>query len=277
MVGDRYSIESVLGRGGMGIVYKGRHLLMDRPVAIKMLHPEYAFDEIVAKRFLSEAKSLCAVSHPNLVSVFDFGMTATNEPYMVMEYHDGKALDDILADCPTMDLAAAIRIFAQVCDALTGVHESNIVHRDIKPGNILIAENGMVKLVDFGIAKILNGKALNLTMSGEVVGTPKYMSPEQCMGKPLDARSDIYALGCVMHEFFTGRPPFEADTFFEMVQKHVHEIPKKMPFYPHLLSVPPEQTIVRQALEKEPRNRQQTAALLKEELLAVSRSGNAVR
>jgi eukaryotic-like serine/threonine-protein kinase len=261
----------VLGEGGMGIVYKGKHLLMDRPVAIKMLHPELAANELVVRRFLSEAKSLCAVSHPNLVTVFDFGMTPAKEPYIVMEYHEGKALDDLVHESSPIELGAAINIFSQVCDALTGVHAQNIVHRDIKPGNIIISESGQVKLVDFGIAKNMDGKGVDLTMSGEVVGTPSYMSPEQCMGQSLDATSDIYSLGCVMFEFFTGKTPFNSGSFLGIVHKHIHELPSKVPFYQLLVHVPAElEEIIFQTLEKEPSKRQQSAAILKRALAAVS-------
>jgi DNA-binding NarL/FixJ family response regulator/tRNA A-37 threonylcarbamoyl transferase component Bud32 len=277
MVGERYSVESVLGRGGMGIVYKGRHLLMDRPVAIKMLHPEYVADELVVKRFLSEAKSLSTLSHPNLVAIFDFGMTPAQEPYLVMEYCEGKGLDDILENQSKIDIGRAIHIFCQVCDALTAAHERNIVHRDIKPSNILVSEEGIVKLVDFGIAKSADSKAINLTMTGEVVGTPRYMSPEQCVGGHLDARSDIYALGCVMYEVFTGTPPFVADSFYEMVNKHVNEKPPTLPFDRLPVPVPPTLVaIVFHTLEKEPNDRPHTAASLKKALLAISLVGEAV-
>lgn len=276
-VGDRYSIESVLGRGGMGIVYKGKHLLMDRPVAIKMLHPEYLQDELVVKRFQSEAKSLSSLSHPNLVSVFDFGITPNKEPYMVMDFHDGKGLDEILEKYSKIDLSMALKIFCQVCDALTAVHSRNMVHRDIKPGNIVISEDGLVKLVDFGIAKNVDSKALHLTMTGEVVGTPKYMSPEQCMGKTLDARSDIYALGCVMYEVFTGMPPFEADSFYEMVRQHVDDVPSHLPFADPSLKIPVGlEAIIFKTLQKDPALRQQTAAQLKLELIALAPRAQAV-
>jgi len=276
-LGDRYSIESVLGRGGMGIVYKGKHLLMDRPVAIKMLHPEYADDELIVKRFRSEAQSLSGLSHQNLVAVFDFGITPANEPYMVMDYHQGRGLDDILDSHVALKADFAIHIFSQVCDALTAVHQHHIVHRDIKPSNIVIAENGMVKLVDFGIAKSVGSKALHLTMTGEVVGTPKYMSPEQCMGKELDARSDIYALGCVMYEVFTGKPPFEADSFYEMVRQHVDILPSKLPFLQPAMPIPSAlEAIIFKTLQKDPNLRHQSAAQLKNELLSLNRSAQAV-
>jgi DNA-binding NarL/FixJ family response regulator/tRNA A-37 threonylcarbamoyl transferase component Bud32 len=276
VIGDRYSVDGVLGRGGMGIVYKGTHLLMERPVAIKMLHPEYASDELVCRRFQTEAKSLSLLSHPNLVAVYDFGITAGNEPFMVMDYHKGLGLEDILDNHEPMTTQQAIDIFCQVCDALTAVHNRDIIHRDIKPSNIVISEDGNVKLVDFGIAKSVDANAMNLTMAGEVVGTPKYMSPEQCMGLALDQRSDIYALGCVMYEVFTGRAPFSADSFYEMVRQHVDKEPSRVPFLHSPMTVPAElQKIVLTALSKDPDTRHQTAADLKQALLQVKCSSPA--
>jgi DNA-binding NarL/FixJ family response regulator/tRNA A-37 threonylcarbamoyl transferase component Bud32 len=275
VIGDRYAIESVLGRGGMGIVYKGRHLLMDRPVAIKMLHPENAEDEVTYKRFQSEAKSLSALSHPNLVSVFDFGLTANKEPYMVMDYHNGKGLDEILHETEKVSASRGISIFCQVCDALTAVHERSMVHRDIKPGNIVISDAGLVKLVDFGIVKKVDNKINNLTMAGEVVGTPKYMSPEQCMGKDLQATSDIYSLGCVMYEVFTGAPPFDADSFYEMVRHHVDHSPSRLPFRAAPEIPAKLEAIILKSMAKDPSQRYQSTAQLKEELLAV-RAGTPV-
>ncbi len=270
IIADRYAIEKVLGRGGMGVVYKGKHLYMDRPVAIKMLHPEYTEDDVVYKRFQSEAKSLSSLSHPNLVAVFDFGVTANREPFMVMDFHEGKGLDDILLDKIKISPEAAIPIFCQVCDALSAVHERNIVHRDIKPSNIVISEDGVVKLVDFGIAKKMDSPSTNLTMAGEVVGTPKYMSPEQCMGRELNTSSDIYALGCVMYEVFTGQPPFDADSFYEMVRQHVDHDPSRLPFRASPEISPKLEAIILKSLSKDPSQRQQSTAQLKEELLQVS-------
>ncbi|MBS2008124.1 MAG: protein kinase [Cyanobacteria bacterium SZAS TMP-1] len=271
VLAERYSIDSVLGRGGMGIVYKGRHLLMDRTVAIKMLHPEYAEDELVVKRFHSEAKSLSTLSHRNLVTVYDFGITGGKEPYMVMDYHHGRGLDELIENKSDIDAGRAIDIFYQVCDALSVVHDNGIIHRDIKPSNIVVADDGLVKLVDFGIAKSLNKKQMNLTMTGEVVGTPKYMSPEQCMGKELDPRSDIYSLGCVMYEVFTGRPPFEADTFYEMVRQHVDMPPPQGPFARPRMFLPPAliATILK-CLQKDPGKRYQSTNQLQKELAAIN-------
>lgn len=271
VLAERYAIESVLGRGGMGIVYKGRHLLMDRPVAIKMLHPEYAEDELVVKRFQTEAKSLSNLSHRNLVTVYDFGIAAGKEPYMVMDYHRGRGLDELIEENAVTKTETAVDIFIQVCEALNVVHNCHIIHRDIKPSNIVVAEDGLVKLVDFGICKNLSHKALNLTMTGEVVGTPKYMSPEQCMGKELDARSDIYALGCVMYEVFSGHPPFEANSFYEMVRQHVDREPPALPLVTGKLFTPKKlKAIILKCLQKDPNQRYQNAEQLLKELSAAT-------
>jgi DNA-binding NarL/FixJ family response regulator len=271
MIADRYSIESVLGRGGMGIVYRAKHLLMDRLVAIKMLHPALIEDELVVRRFQSEAKSLNGLVHPNLVAVFDYGITAKGEPYMVMDYHNGRGLDNILENHSQIDIGMAFNIFSQACDALTAVHEHNMLHRDIKPSNIVISEDGLVKLVDFGIAKSIVKAALNLTPACEIVDTPKYMSPEQCIGGELDARSDIYALGCVMYEVFGGQPPFKADNFYDMVRQHVDVAPSRLPFFQLSEYFSPVlESIVFKALAKEPDQRYQSTAELKIELQAVA-------
>lgn len=264
LFGDRYVIEGVLGRGGMGIVYRGRHMLMDRPVAIKMLHPEYSEDEQVVKRFQSEARTLSQVIHPNLVSVFDFGLTAHGEPFMVMDYHQGQSLENYLIANGPLPMNFGRNVFCQVLEALQAVHKTGIVHRDIKPSNIIVSKDvpPVVKLVDFGIAKNIHSskEKLKLTMTGEVVGTPRYMSPEQCTGRELDARSDIYALGCVMYECFTGKPTFDGDSFYDMVRQHVNEMPSRLPFFQPGISLPKELVeVIFKALRKDPDERFQTA------------------
>lgn len=270
ILAGRYLIESVLGRGGMGIVYKGRHLLMDRPVAIKMLYPQHIADMYVLRRFQTEARSLSTLSHPNLVAVFDFGIADSDEPYMVMDFHEGKGLDEVLKIYQRIATPRALEIFLQVCEALSVVHENNIVHRDIKPGNILVSEAGAVTIVDFGIAKSTQSMASNLTRPGYVVGTPSYMSPEQCLGQELDSRSDIYSLGCVMYEVFTGKPPFSAPTYFELVRQHIEDAPSREPFAAATGFSPVLEAIILKCLAKEPAMRYQSARQIKQELLAVA-------
>jgi DNA-binding NarL/FixJ family response regulator/tRNA A-37 threonylcarbamoyl transferase component Bud32 len=274
MLGDRYAIEGVLGRGGMGIVYKGRHVFMDREVAIKMLHPEFAEDEQVVKRFQTEAQTLSHISHPNLVPVFDFGLSPHREPFMVMDFHSGLSLEQYLMEKSVLSLELGKKIFLQVLDAFQAIHKVGIIHRDIKPSNIIVSivEPVTVKLVDFGIAKNMLGAKDNvkLTMTGEVVGTPRYMSPEQCTGKDLDPRSDIYSLGCVMYEAFSGVPTFDGDSFYDMVRQHLHTEPSRLPFIQPNVNVPPELVeVIFTALKKDPSERFQTAQIMKAALEAV--------
>ncbi len=263
-LGDRYELDGVLGRGGMGIVYKGKHVLMNRPVAIKMLHPEHADDDSIVARFQSEAQTLSQLSHPNLVSVFDFGITANNEPYMIMDFHSGHSLESYLVANGILNTETGIDIFKQVLRGLSVVHKAGIVHRDIKPGNIIVSRDKMpkVKIVDFGIAKnpSTEKERLKITNTGEVMGTPRYMSPEQCTGKELDARSDIYALGCVMYECFTGKPTFDGDSFYDMVRLHLNETPSRLPFFQPGVNHPKELVeIIFKALNKNPDDRYQSA------------------
>ena len=274
-IGDRYEIDGVLGRGGMGIVYKGKHVLMNRPVAIKMLHPEHAADNNVVARFQTEAQTLSQLSHPNLVSVFDFGITANNEPYMIMDFHAGQSLDHYLVAQGPLDSEIGLQIFKQVLSGLSIVHKAGIVHRDIKPSNIIVSQipNLEVKIVDFGIAKNPNTEKerLKITCTGEVIGTPRYMSPEQCTGKELDARSDIYALGCVMYECFTGKATFDGGSFYDMVRLHLNETPSRLPFFQPGVSHPKELVeIIFKALNKNPDDRYQSAEEMLEALNKVS-------
>jgi len=275
IIGDRYEIEGVLGRGGMGIVYKGKHVLMNRLVAIKMLNPEHAEDKNVVARFQSEAQTLSQLNHPNLVSVFDFGVTPNKEPYMIMDFHSGQSLESFLQAHGPLDTELGLGIFKQVLGGLSVVHRAHIVHRDIKPSNIIISEDAipLVKIVDFGIAKnpSTEKERLKLTNTGEVVGTPRYMSPEQCTGKELDARSDIYAIGCVMYECFTGKATFDGDSFYDMVRLHLNETPSRLPFFQPGVSLPVELVdVIYKALSKNPDDRYQSAEEMLESLNKVS-------
>lgn len=208
---DRYKILSKLGHGGMGIVLKASHAQLDKLVAIKVLNANLLTDEGSIKRFEIEAKAGSKLSHPNLISVFDYGLTEDGQPYLVMEYVEGKSLDDLL-DLGVLDTSQFIKIFIQITKALQYVHNHNIIHRDLKPSNIMIQEiDGDVyaKLLDFGVAKVLADSGMtmhNLTETGTAFGSPLYMSPEQCMGKDIDVRADIYSMGCVMYQCVAGRP-----------------------------------------------------------------------
>ena len=229
----KYLINKVLGEGGMGTVYEGQHMHLNRTCAIKVVRREHAADPVTLKRFKLEAEAASMLKHPNIIEIYDFGITEDELPYIVMEYLPGESLDEILERHKYLHYEQAIPIFLAVCDALAHAHEKSVLHRDLKPPNIMVVkqENGedLVKLVDFGIAKLLPGtgrSVAKMTQTGEVFGSPLYMSPEQCMGQALDARSDIYALGCVFYETLTGKVPFDGETLFQIIMQHVNDLPR---------------------------------------------------
>jgi serine/threonine-protein kinase len=262
---EQYEIISVLGSGGMSVVYKARHKLMDRIVAIKLLHGQN--DPLAVERFKQEAKAASSLSHPNIISVFDFGI-AGNQAYLVMDCLEGDNLSDVLIRDRRIAVDRAIRIFRQACLGLEHAHKKGIVHRDLKPSNLCLVrgEDGgeVVKIVDFGIAKLLadTGKAkLTLTQTGEIFGSPMYMSPEQCMAQPLDFRSDIYSIGCVMYECLTGVVPIMGETAYETMNMHVNVAPH--PFAkvaPDLKIDKNIEAIVFRCLEKKPEERYQNVS-----------------
>lgn len=209
LVGN-YEFLEFIGSGGMGVIYKARHPVLKRLVAIKMLH-SHLMSDVITRRFQQEAEAVSGLSHPCIIAVHDFGVSEHGQPYMVMDFIDGKPLSEILRKGP-LSVQAAVNIGIQLAHALQHAHEGGVLHRDLKPSNIMVTDYDcafpQVKIVDFGIAKIMETDATKVTQTGELLGTPQYMSPEQCRGGELDARSDIYSLGCVMFEAITGRPPF---------------------------------------------------------------------
>lgn len=248
-----YQVVSTLGRGGMAIVYKAYQPNLERHVAIKfLLHGPS--DPTLIDRFKQEARLVAHLRHPNIVTVLDFGEDQ-GIPYLVMEYVEGETLLARLGE--PMTLSEALSIAGQVAAALDYAHRHGVVHRDVKPSNILLAEEGCV-LSDFGIAKPLEGAA-HLTQTGVTIGTPEYMSPEQCQGLPVDARSDIYSLGVVLYEMLTGRPPFVGPTSMSVMLKHVGEpLPPPRRINP---SIPPEvEAAVLRATAKDPAERYTSAA-----------------
>jgi serine/threonine-protein kinase len=262
---EKYEIEAVLGRGGMSTVFKARHQLMNRNVAVKLMKDQLLQDPVAVERFKREAQSVSALNHRNVVTVFDFGVS-NGMAFLVMDYLDGPTLNHLIQQEGHIVPSRAVPIFSQICDALDHAHSKNIVHRDLKPANICLVEQDgqkdVVKIVDFGLAKLVGesgGRAL--TRPGQVFGSPLYISPEQCQAKPLDARADIYSLGCLMYESLTGMPPFLGDTSFETMNKHCLEAPPAMATVAADLHVPPElEAVVLRALEKDPQRRWQTAA-----------------
>jgi serine/threonine protein kinase len=232
MLAGRYHILDVVGQGGMGVVYKARQELLDRPVAIKMLRAQFITDEISIKRFLHEARAAGRLNHPHVITVYDFGVSDSGEPYIVMEYISGISLADVAGKGKAVPFNRALGIFGQVCDALDHAHSQSMIHRDLKPGNIMLlnssTQQDYVKVVDFGIAKIVGttpSESQRLTLTGEIFGSPVYMSPEQCRGEDLGPASDIYSLGIVMYETLMGKPPFMGTNIVETITQHLCATP----------------------------------------------------
>jgi hypothetical protein len=225
VVDNRYRILEVLGEGGMGRVYKVNHLAIDRAFAMKVLRGDLACDQALSMRFLHEAKATASVKHPNVVQITDYGRQPDGTPYFVMELLAGQTLGQRLREGP-LSVAFAIDVLAQVAKGAGAAHEAGIVHRDLKPDNVILVagqRSPSVRVVDFGASKIIG--ASGFTRAGIVFGTPQYMSPEQASGAAVDARSDIYALGVIMYEMLTGRPPFVADSYMGVLTQHMFATP----------------------------------------------------
>jgi serine/threonine protein kinase len=224
IVKERYEILEILGEGGMAFVYKARDMQLERFVAIKTLKPNYVNQETFVDRFKREAKTAANLNHPNIVQIFDWGIE--DEPYFVMEYIEGNTLTSIIAKNRTISLSDILFIGAQVSSGLHAAHQKGLVHRDIKPGNIMITPDGKVKVTDFGIVSLQNEES-DITKTGSVLGTASYISPEQAQGKPVSIESDLYSLGTVLYELITGKAPFSGDSPISTAAKHLTEKPEK--------------------------------------------------
>lgn len=274
VLAGKFEILSLLGTGGMGNVYKARQEAVDRLVAIKFLHIEKVTNATL-KRFHREARAAASLSHANIVSFFDFGLTEDNLPYMVMDYVEGISLDELMQQGP-LAYERCVPLFIQACDALQHAHDKGIIHRDIKPSNLMLVpqEDGseIIKVLDFGVAKLLPRidsvePSQSLTQTGELFGSPQYMSPEQWAGQEQDARSDMYSLGCVMYETLTGRPPIRGSTIVETIYKHTHERPAPFKAVQPGIDVPEQlEAVIFKTLEKEPDARFPSMATLKRNL-----------
>jgi len=265
IVNDRYEIGKRIGRGGMAEIFQARDILLDRPVAMKVLFPEFATDPAFVERFRREAQAAANLNHPNIVGVYDWGQV-NNTYYIAMEYVNGRTLADILKQSGTLTPMQVCDVMSEVASALISAHQNGVIHRDIKPGNILVSTTGQVKVADFGIARALGaGVEQGLTQTGAVMGTATYFSPEQAQGVATDQRSDIYSLGVVMYEMLSGVAPFTGENAVAIAYKQVHE--HAMPLDQRRTSVPPEvAAIVAKCMEKSPDDRYSSAEEVRDEL-----------
>ncbi|MFI9380902.1 Stk1 family PASTA domain-containing Ser/Thr kinase [Kutzneria sp. NPDC052558] len=271
LLSNRYELGETLGYGGMSEVHKGRDVRLGRDVAVKVLRADLARDPQFQERFRREAQNAAALNHPAIVAVYDTGETKTEYgplPYIVMEYVDGRTLRDIVKTQGPLSGKRAMEVMADVCAALDFSHRHGIIHRDVKPANIMITKTGAVKVMDFGIARAIHDGQAAVTQTAAVIGTAQYLSPEQARGEAVDARSDVYAAGCVLFELMTGQPPFTGDSPVAVAYQHVREEP------PAPSSVNPQVTpaldsIVLKAMAKGPANRYQSAAEMRADLVRV--------
>jgi serine/threonine-protein kinase len=270
---EKYEFISVLGAGGAGVIYKAKQQPLGRLVAVKMIH-SHLMTPTAVKRFQQEATTIGRISHPNIISVYDFGISEENQPFMVMDYVEGTPLSDVLDQAGSLSVEETKQITRQLCDGLAHAHAKGILHRDLKPSNIMMvpSEHGpdIAKILDFGLAKVIygeedEGEREHLTKTGETVGTPAFMSPEQVMGKALNQTSDLYSLGCVMYHCLTGEPPFVGETKMETMLMHLNSKPEPInPSEGPALISPYLEMIIMKLLEKHPSNRFQSMLELKD-------------
>jgi len=268
MIAHYYKVISVLGTGGNSVVYKTCHVLLDKTVAIKVLLPDRIPNDKAIRRFQQEAQAVSRLEHPNIVKLNEFGVDDSGQPYLVMSYVDGVPLSTLIEQSGRLASDRAIKLVSDAADALRHAHGEGIVHRDIKPSNIIVTQSvdgsESVKIVDFGIAKIeIQGEAhATLTETGEVFGSPAYMSPEQCLGQPTDARSDIYSLGCVLYECVMGKAPFPENSALETLMSHI----QKPVTFDHEIAIGGLKSVITGCLAKRASDRYQSVAELKSDL-----------
>lgn len=265
LLGNRYEILEQLGGGGMALVWKGKDTFLNRLVTIKVLRPEYASDQEFVRRFRREAQAVASLSHPNIVSIYDVGQEQESY-YLVMEYVDGESLKELIRREAPLPPTRAVQLGRQISEALEHAHENKIIHRDVKPHNILITKSGRAKLTDFGIAQ---ASASTLTHTDTIVGSVHYISPEQAKGEPAGPKSDIYALGVVLYEMLTGQVPYQADGAISVALKHIQEKPISLrQINPH---VPEDlEKVVLRAMDKIPDRRHISARALGDDLISIS-------
>ncbi|MFE3603785.1 protein kinase [Streptomyces sp. NPDC059096] len=279
VAGGRYQLRDLLGEGGMASVYLAYDAALDRQVAIKTLHTELGREQSFRERFRREAQAVAKLSHTNIVSVFDTGedtLDGAVMPYIVMEYVEGQPLGSVLqqdiAQYGAMPADKALKVTADVLAALETSHEMGLVHRDIKPGNVMITKRGVVKVMDFGIARAMQSGVTSMTQTGMVVGTPQYLSPEQALGRGVDARSDLYSVGIMLFQLLTGRLPFDADSPLAIAYAHVQEEPGAPSGINRSLT-PAMDALVARALKKNPNERFPSAEAMRDECARVLTAG----
>lgn len=255
LLGNRYRILELIGEGGMALVYKAECVLLQRTVAVKILRPQYSSDKEFVTRFRREAQAAASLSHPNVVNIYDVGQDG-GVHYIVMELIEGDNLKSLIRKEAPLPVNRALHIALQICEALRHAHDHNIIHRDIKPHNILLTADGRVKVTDFGIARAIS--AGGFTQTGVVMGSVQYFSPEQAKGQPVGPQSDLYALGCVLYEMLTGEVPFTGESPIAIALKHIQEKPvsvkKLRPGLP-----PGAVRVIEKALAKDPEERYPSA------------------
>ncbi|NKQ28790.1 Stk1 family PASTA domain-containing Ser/Thr kinase [Streptomyces galbus] len=278
LAGGRYQLRDLLGEGGMASVHLAYDAVLDRQVAIKTLHTELGREQAFRERFRREAQAVAKLTHTNIVSVFDTGeddVDGMTTPYIVMEYVEGRPLGSVLDEdvrqAGAMPADKALKITADVLAALEISHEMGLVHRDIKPGNVMMTKRGVVKVMDFGIARAMQSGVTSMTQTGMVVGTPQYLSPEQALGRGVDARSDLYSVGIMLFQLVTGRLPFDADSPLAIAYAHVQEEPVAPSSINRALP-PAVDALVARALKKNPNERFPTAVAMRDECLRVAAS-----
>src|SRR5262245_24063079 len=268
LLGGRYELDGIVGRGGMAEVFRARDIRLDRVVAVKTLRDDLARDATFQARFRREAQSAASLNHPSVVAVYDTGEDMSGSvhvPYIVMEYVDGRTLRDLLRDDRRLLPERALEITDGVLRALDYSHRNGIVHRDIKPGNVMLTRSSDVKVMDFGIARAVSDAQATMTQTAQVIGTAQYLSPEQARGERVDARSDLYSVGCLLYELLTGRPPFTGDSPVAIAYQHVREAP--VPPSRVDPDLPPwADAIVLRAMEKDPNARYQSAAEMRSDI-----------
>ncbi len=275
---EKYKIVRKLGEGGMGVVYEAQHVHIGKRVALKVLRDDFSRKEDVVERFRQEARSASIIGHENIIDITDFGQTPDGRVFFVMEYLEGDDLATVLEKQRTVGYERALRILKQACRGLQAAHDKGIIHRDLKPENLYLVHcgkpNETVKVLDFGIAKmtLLGDEGRKLTKTGMVFGTPEYMSPEQAAGRTVDARIDIYAMGIIMYEMFTGHVPFTGETFMAVLSQHMFSpVPTLQSKNPGISIPQGMEQVILKALAKDPADRFQSMAAILESIEKVEK------